>query len=169
MNRIEFSDFPKYKEKTIFGQLPILEVNENGTVFKLAQSNTIARFLARRFNLAGKTDIEQARAEMIIDHFSDLHTLFKQAYYEANKQLKAEKTKKFSEEDLPLCILFLEKLLEHQNSQYLVGNELTGAYAYVIFLCCFYLNIFIKQLLICVWLLMWIDLSQLTLLIFMKY
>jgi len=35
----------------------------------LAQSNTIARFLARRFNLAGKTDIEQAKAEMIIDHF----------------------------------------------------------------------------------------------------
>jgi glutathione S-transferase len=129
LNRIEFSDFPKYKEKTIFGQLPILEItDENGTVVKLAQSNTIARFLARRFNLAGKTDIEQAKAEMIIDHFSDLHTLFKQAYYETNKQLKAEKTKKFSEEDLPLCISFLEKLLEQQNSQYLVGNELTGNY-----------------------------------------
>jgi len=65
LNRIEFSDFPKYKEKTIFGQLPILEItDENGTVVKLAQSNTIARFLARRFNLAGKTDIEQAKAEM---------------------------------------------------------------------------------------------------------
>jgi len=34
----------------------------------LAQSNTIARFLARRFNLAGKTDIEQAKAEMTEDH-----------------------------------------------------------------------------------------------------
>jgi hypothetical protein len=35
LNRIEFSDFPKYKEKTIFGQLPILEItDENGTVVK---------------------------------------------------------------------------------------------------------------------------------------
>ena len=124
-------DWPKYKGDTIFGQVPILEINENGTVVKLAQSNTIARFLARRFNLAGKTDIEQAKAEMIIDHFSDLHTLFKQAYYETNKQLKAEKTKKFSEEDLPLCISFLEKLLEQQNSQYLVGNDLTSIQIFI--------------------------------------
>ena len=127
MNRIEFSDFPKYKEKTIFGQLPILEItDENGTVVKLAQSNTIARFLARRFNLAGKTDIEQAKAEMIIDHFVDLQGFFRQAYTEQNEEVKLEKFKKFAEDHLPHHIGLLEKILEQQKTQYLVSDELTG-------------------------------------------
>jgi len=69
----------------------------------LAQSNTIARFLARRFNLAGKTDIEQAKAEM-----------------------KLEKFKKFAEDHLPHHIGLLEKILEQQKTQYLVSDELTG-------------------------------------------
>ena len=119
-------DWPKYKGDTIFGQVPILEVNENGTVIKLAQSNTIARFLARRFNLAGKTDIEQAKAEMIIDHFNDLKALYRNAYKEENEHLKSEKFTLFANDYLPNCISFLEKLLEQQNSQYLVGNDLTS-------------------------------------------
>jgi glutathione S-transferase len=111
----------------LFGQLPILEINENnGTIVKLAQSNTIARFLARRFNLAGKTDIEQAKAEMILDYFTDLHSLFQQAYYVDNEQVKLEKMKIFSQEQFPHHISLLEKLLEQQNSQYLAGDELTG-------------------------------------------
>ena len=128
----EHADWPKYKEKTIFGQVPILEItDENSTVVKLAQSNTIARFLARRFNLAGKTDIEQAKAEMIIDHFNDLKALYRNAYKEENEQLKSEKFNFFANDYLPNCISFLEKLLEQQNSQYLVGNDLTSIKIFV--------------------------------------
>jgi prostaglandin-H2 D-isomerase / glutathione transferase len=129
IKRIDYpSDYwQKLKSDTLFGQLPILEINENnGAIVKLAQSNTIARFLARRFNLAGKTDIEQARAEMILDYFTDLHSLFQQAYYVDNEQVKLEKMKIFSQEQFPHHISLLEKLLEQQNSQYLVGDELTG-------------------------------------------
>ena len=93
---------------------------------KFQQSNTIARFLARRFNLAGKTDIEQAKAEMIIDHFNDLKALYRNAYKEENEHLKSEKFTLFANDYLPNCISFLEKLLEQQNSQYLVGNDLTS-------------------------------------------
>ena len=32
---------------------------------------TIARFLARRYNLAGKNDLEEAEADMLIDSMTD--------------------------------------------------------------------------------------------------
>ncbi len=52
------------------GQVPVLEYN--GEV--LCQSLTIARFLAKEFGLAGKTHLEQAQADMIIDTGNDLDT-----------------------------------------------------------------------------------------------
>ena len=50
------------------GQIPVLEYD--GAV--LSQSLTIARFLAKEFGLAGKTNLEQAYADMIIDTGNDL-------------------------------------------------------------------------------------------------
>ena len=50
------------------GQLPVLEFD--GEV--LSQSLTIARFLAKEFGLAGKTNLEQAQADMVIDSGNDL-------------------------------------------------------------------------------------------------
>ena len=52
------------------GQVPVLEYN--GEV--LCQSISIARFLAKEFGLAGKTNLEQAQADMIIDTGNDLDT-----------------------------------------------------------------------------------------------
>ena len=51
-----------------FGQCPILEVD--GQV--LAQSHTIARYLARQHGLAGKNAWEEAQADMYIDCVYDL-------------------------------------------------------------------------------------------------
>ena len=53
---------------TPFGHVPILEVD--GRV--LAQSNTIARYLAKKHGLAGKDEWEQAQADMYADNIHDL-------------------------------------------------------------------------------------------------
>ena len=50
------------------GQLPVLEIDGE----KIAQSITIARFLANKFNLTGKTEIEKAKADMILDCIQDI-------------------------------------------------------------------------------------------------
>lgn len=52
-----------------FGQVPVLEVDGK----HLAQSHTIARYLARQHGLAGKTEWEKAQADMYIDCIYDLH------------------------------------------------------------------------------------------------
>ena len=49
------------------GQLPVLEVDGK----TIGQSMTIARFLARRYNLAGKNDLEEAEADMLVDSMTD--------------------------------------------------------------------------------------------------
>jgi glutathione S-transferase len=51
-----------------FGQIPVLEVD--GTT--ISQSTSIARFLAKEFNLAGKDHLEQAQADMVVDTCNDL-------------------------------------------------------------------------------------------------
>ena len=50
------------------GQLPVLEIDGE----KIGQSITIARFLANKFNLTGKTEIEKAKADMILDCIQDI-------------------------------------------------------------------------------------------------
>ena len=57
-----------FKTDMPLGQLPVLEFD--GQV--LSQSLTIARFLAKEFGLAGKTNLEQAQADMVIDSGNDL-------------------------------------------------------------------------------------------------
>ena len=54
----------EYKAKSPLGQAPYLEIHDGGKVLKIGQSITIARYLARKFNLAGKDDEEQAEVEM---------------------------------------------------------------------------------------------------------
>ncbi len=53
-----------------FKQIPVLEVDG---VNLLAQSNTIARYLARQHQLAGQNEWEQSQADMFIDCVYDLH------------------------------------------------------------------------------------------------
>jgi hypothetical protein len=74
----------------------------------------------------GKDEFQQARAEMILDHFTDLQICFRQCYSESNEQLTKQRLKKFSEEQLPHCVSLLEKLLEESKTEYLAGNELTS-------------------------------------------
>ena len=48
--------------------VPVLEYD--GEV--ISQSKTIARFLAKEFGIAGKTNVQQAKADMIVDCVTDI-------------------------------------------------------------------------------------------------
>ena len=69
INAIKFTIFLKFSFllATVFGQLPVLEVDG----VQLGQSMAIARYLARKYNLAGKTDLEMAQADMVVDCVQD--------------------------------------------------------------------------------------------------
>ena len=54
----------------LFQQAPVLEVDGQS----LSQSNSIARYLARKFKLSGQTEMETALCDMYVDHIEDLQS-----------------------------------------------------------------------------------------------
>ena len=57
--------------------MPVIEVDG----VKIPQSYTIARFVAKEAKLAGRNNIEQAKADSIIDTLLDIQTAFTKVYY----------------------------------------------------------------------------------------
>jgi len=125
--RIEQADWPAKKAGIAapFGQLPVLEVDG----VKLCQSNACARYLAKQFNLAGKTEIDQAKANMIVDCFEDAIKPAVAIFAEKDEAKKEELKKKFREEQLPASLGYIETFLKSNGGGdgYFVGSDLTWA------------------------------------------
>jgi len=126
-NRLSFEEFAKIKSTLPFNQVPVFEIDNKVT---LCQSLTIGRYLARKYNLAGKTDVEQAQADMIVDCIEDalkpVPVFFR---FTPDPVKKAELKKKFIEEQLPEFLNKLEALLVSNKGGdgYFVGDQLTWA------------------------------------------
>jgi glutathione S-transferase len=124
--RVEFSHWPgDFKKDTPFGQLPVLEIDG----VKLCQSNTIARYLANKYGLAGKTELEKARGDMIVDCVEDVTNQIAKLFVEKDEAKKNELKEKLSNELLPGYYAKFEALLkENKNGDgYFVGDSLTWA------------------------------------------
>jgi len=114
-NRIQFSEWPALKPKTPCGGLPLLNVD--GTI--IAQSVAIARYLARECKLDGKSSLEKAQADMIVDCVTDAFLA-----YIPDKQGKPNN---FKAEVLPNFLIMMEKFLKSNGGKYFVGKETTWA------------------------------------------
>ena len=118
-NRITQEQWAALKPKTPFGSLPLLCYNG----MELAQSMTIARFLARELCLAGKTRCEEAQVDMVVDAIVDLFAAFVKLISEKDEAKKAEMTKKMGEETVPAAMCNLEAILCKNGGCYMVGND----------------------------------------------
>ena len=114
--RFERDQWPNYKPKSPTGQAPFLEVNDNGNSFILCQSVSIARFLARRHNLAGKGEQEQAEVDMYADQISDFMNEMAKSYYEKDEAKKKELEEKFATETVPNNLKIFEARLAKTGS-----------------------------------------------------
>nr|QST14961.1 GSTsigma1b protein [Diaphanosoma celebensis] len=112
-----------YKAKMPFGQCPVLEVDGK----MLAQSHTIARYLAKKHGLAGKDEWEQAEADMYVDCLADLWTAARPAVLEKDSEKQKELYQNFLQNNIMPHIAIVEKKLVENNTGYLVGSELTWA------------------------------------------
>uniref|UniRef100_A0A914DCF2 glutathione transferase n=1 Tax=Acrobeloides nanus TaxID=290746 RepID=A0A914DCF2_9BILA len=66
--RIKPENWQEFKPTTPQGKLPFLEVDGN----ILPQSYAIARYIARKYGLAGKSDFEQAQVDALADFIQDV-------------------------------------------------------------------------------------------------
>ena len=115
--------WPAVKPKTPFGQLPLLTW-EGETI---SQSMACSRFLAKKVGLAGRTDLEQAQADEIVDVVQDLINTMASLYFAKDE----EGMKKFTEVTRAAALANLEKKLESRGGQHFAGNALTWADTHV--------------------------------------
>ena len=92
----------------------------------LAQRLAIARYLANKFGLAGKTEIERAVADMYVHQIADVHDeMVRAVVFEKDEQRRLILSKKFKDESLPSTLKFLEARLANVGTGYFVGDSLT--------------------------------------------
>eukprot|EP00058_Branchiostoma_floridae_P019865 XP_002605355.1 hypothetical protein BRAFLDRAFT_74179 [Branchiostoma floridae] len=70
--------------------------------------------------LAGKTPLQEAQIDMIVDGLADMETIFAGLYREKDEKTKLENMKKFAGETLPMFLNNFEKLAS--SSGHFVGD-----------------------------------------------
>ena len=103
------------------GQLPYLTVGS----LKLPQSVSIARFLAKRFNLYGSDDIEQAKTDAVVDTVTDLQNAYYKRIFSVKEEERDSAKKAFVAEEAAAHLEKIEKLISLWGSNgHSVGSSL---------------------------------------------
>lgn len=126
-NRIEFDQWPQVKPIAPFGQLPWLEIHDGNQVTHLPQSITIARYLARKFGLAGKNELETALIESYGDQITDLQNEIVDAFMEKEEPRKTTLNQKLANETLPHNLKIIDERLAKSGSGFLASSGLSWA------------------------------------------
>merc|ERR1712062_482645 len=116
------TSWPTLKPNTPFGVLPILTWDGE----EICQSMACARFVAREVGLYGKSSLEQAQVDEIVDVIQDLTNTFIKFYFAKDEAA----LKNFSEVTLVTALGQLEKRLVSRGEDF-VGNSLTWADTHV--------------------------------------
>ncbi|XP_070548537.1 S-crystallin SL11-like [Ptychodera flava] len=107
-----------------FGQLPCLETD--GVI--IGQSRAIARYLANEYGLAGKTNLDKAKADMITDACEDLLQGMAKIHYEKDEAKKKELQTEYGKK-IATILAALEKILTANNGGdgFFVGDGVSVA------------------------------------------
>ncbi|CAG5123147.1 unnamed protein product [Candidula unifasciata] len=124
-HRVEFTDWPALKPNTPEGTLPYLCIDDK----EFGESLPLSRYVARKYNLAGKTDIDQLQADIILNHVDEIRGIVSRA---RNDKIYTEEQKKELEGRvatslLPKLLKKIEKRLTENPSGYLIGDSVTIA------------------------------------------
>lgn len=102
-----------------WGQVPFLEFGDK----QLAQSNTIARYLANKYKLAGNDEFEAAKCDEMVDALCDLRKEFFKVHFENDETKKAEFKKAFVETQVPKYFGKYNSIIEANGGKWLVGQN----------------------------------------------
>ncbi|OXA49471.1 hematopoietic prostaglandin D synthase [Folsomia candida] len=129
------SSLPKdIKDNTPWGQVPVLEYKGE----LLAQASAIARFVAKRFNLAGRDEFEAAKCDEYVDAMKDFCIeAFRAIRLEQDLAKKAAIKVTMMATVIPKYLQKFEDILSRSKSGWLVGDGVTWADVYV----CVYISL----------------------------
>ncbi|KAG6447464.1 hypothetical protein O3G_MSEX004993 [Manduca sexta] len=120
--RIIFQNFSEFKSETPFGQLPMLVIDGK----KYAQSSAIARYLGRKYGLAGKDIEEDFEIDQVMELFTEFRLAAAAPVYEKDESLRPKKFAELSETKYPFYVQKFVEILT-KNNGFLALGRLTWA------------------------------------------
>jgi glutathione S-transferase len=123
--RVELTAWPALKPKTPEGTLPFMEID--GRVF--GETMPLARYIAKKYNLFCKNDLDSLTADIILNYIEDIKTAVGRARNEASltDAQKAEIQGHVKSVLLPKLLTRMEARLAENKSGYLIGDALSIA------------------------------------------
>jgi len=90
---------------------------------------SIARMLAKKFNLCGQTDLDHAKCDVIVDTLSDFQSAYRKKVYNGGMTADKDAAKKFHAEDASKLLENVEKMVAMygDGNGHSVGKTLTWA------------------------------------------
>jgi glutathione S-transferase len=126
--RMKREEWPELKAKMPFGQVPVLEVDGQ----LMSQSNSIARYVARKYGLAGNTDWDAAVCDQWVDGLADvLQHMVVWKYRGKNQEEKDEAKKTLYKTALPDFLKRVTAAIEKNSEGLIVCDKITWADIYI--------------------------------------
>ncbi|KYR03138.1 putative glutathione S-transferase [Tieghemostelium lacteum] len=118
---VRFEEIPdEIRAKCSFGQVPYYEDSEVGS---LVETNAIVRYIAAKYNIAGKDLVEKAKIDSIYESTDDVHVL----HYQANKKGDEAEKERVRTVAIPKFFAAWEKLLSQSSTKFFFGDSITLA------------------------------------------
>ena len=124
--RMTSEEVPEFKSIAPYGSFPVLEVDGRA----LADSRSIARYLAEEYDLAGSNSFENAEIDSIVGVANDLFPHLASFWFEKDETRKAELRKEVEETHVPRYFGALEKRAAANNCTtegWIYGAKVTWA------------------------------------------
>ncbi|XP_063537009.1 glutathione S-transferase 2-like [Cydia strobilella] len=125
-NRVTPEDWPNFKPKTPFGQMPVMVVEGK----QYAQSIPISRYLGRKHGLAGSNIEEDLLIDQNVEFLNDIRAKSAQVQYEPDAALKAKKHEDFSKNVYPGMLAKLDQILKENNGHIALGKLTWGDFVF---------------------------------------
>lgn len=125
-NRISSENWPEFKPKTPFGQMPVLEIDGK----QYAQSTAICRYLGRKYGLAGANDEEAFEIDQNVEFLNDIRASAASVHYEKDEAVKAKKKAELEETKYPFFFEKLNEILTKNNGHIALGKLTWGDFVY---------------------------------------
>ncbi|KAH9504987.1 Glutathione S-transferase 3 [Bulinus truncatus] len=124
-HRIQPPDWPSFKPNTPEGHVPFMEIDG----VRFGESLPLARYIARKYNLMGATEIDQLTADIILNYVDELRSDY--VRFKTDTILTAEQKEQLKERfeniAIPKFLNKIEKRLAASTTGYLAGADLTIA------------------------------------------
>lgn len=124
--RVTREEFSVMKPHLPFGQLPVLEFEDNKV---LAQSLAILIYAGKKTGLMPADAMEAAKVIQILSTLEDIYGKFAPTMHEPDQQKKLQMREQLAKETLPFWLSRLNTIIENEESPgcYCVGKNLTVA------------------------------------------